>query len=181
MKHPLQCIQNRRPRIFFMLLVLTLVIMITMNLLGNPLVNSSAPYGIISFELAGNPQRAGNILSSWDHQEQLAAAFLIGLDFMFLALYSTTIGLGCIWSCDVLAASRWPLILFGIPLAWGQWLAALMDILENISLMFILLVSTASPWPELARGFAVIKFGLIFLGMVYIFLALAAHLTKKLL
>ena len=181
MKHPLQSIKNQRQRIFFILLGLTLLTMITMNLLGNPLVNAAAPYGIISLELAGNSQRAAQIIRSWDQQEQITAGFLIGLDFLFLALYSTTIGLGCIWARDVLAASRWPLTRFGIPLAWGQWLAAVLDVLENISLMIILLASTASPWPELARGFAVIKFGLVFLGMVYVFLALATHLTKKLL
>ena len=179
MKHPFQNLGSERRGLFLVLLVLTLLVMGAMNVLGSPLINSAAPFGIISFELAGSSQRAAEILASWDHDAQLYAALNLGLDFLFMVLYSTTIGLGCIWASDVLAVNNWPLEKIGLPLAWGQWLAALLDALENIALIVILLSTGLSPWSELARIFAIVKFGLVFLGMVYVFLGLVSHLTRR--
>jgi hypothetical protein len=173
MPHPLENVLNRKKNTLFLtLLGLTLAIMLVMNGAGGRLNTVAAPYGIVSFELAGSPQKAQVILDSWDHPAQLQAAFIQGLDYLYLVLYSTTIAQACLWAAKTLGRAGWPLASVGIPLAWGLWLAALSDAVENLALVEILFGSNASPWPEIAAVCAIIKFTLIFLGLVYALYAL---------
>jgi hypothetical protein len=181
MRHPFELIPPaRRKTLFWFLLALTLAVMALMNLVGAPLINLQAPLGIVSFELAGSVSRASEIIASWDARAQRYAAFGLGLDYVFMLAYASTISLACLWAGQVLRSHGWPLSSAARPLAWGQWLAAVLDALENLSLTIILLEVVRSPWPELARVCAVLKFGLIFLGLVYAFLALAVSLLHRL-
>lgn len=173
MRHPLENLNQRaRNPLFFVLLSLTIVVMIVMNSAGSILNTEDAPYGIISFEFAGNVQRAQAILASWDAAAQVHAAFIQGLDFLYLAIYSTTIALACLWAGETLKRATWPPVSLGLFLAWGLWFAALCDALENFALVKMLFGSISSPWPQIASVCAVIKFALIFLGLVYALYAL---------
>ena len=179
MPHPFENIKIAHlKRIYWPLLVITLVIMGLLNWVSLPLNTEAAPLGIVSYEIAGSVTQAQNILASWDPNARLAAAFGLGLDYLFMVAYSTTLGLGCIWAADVLKRRAWPLANLGARLAWGQWLAALLDAVENMALFVLLITTVQSPWPELARWCALVKFALIFVGLIYIFLALAASLTR---
>lgn len=153
--------------------------MVVMSWVGLPLETQAAPYGIISYELAGNAPESLSILASWDEGARTHAAFSLGLDYLFLVLYSTTIGLACIWAAMVLKANNWRLAMVGIPLAWGLWLAALLDGVENVALVSILFGSDAQYWSLVARWCAVIKFGIIFIGLTYAFLGAAVYLSSK--
>lgn len=181
MRHPLDSLPPKKHKLYFwLLLVVTLVIMTLLNLVGEPLITGSAPYGIVSYELAGSPSRAEAVLTSWDPGVRAHAAFSLGFDYLFLLAYSTTIALACLWAAGVLKARAWPLAALGAPLAWGQWLAALLDALENLALTVVLFTAPASPWPEVARWSAILKFSLVFAGMVYAFLGLAVSLIQRL-
>ncbi|HEX7973273.1 MAG TPA: hypothetical protein VF498_02610 [Anaerolineales bacterium] len=169
-----------RGRVFWPLLAATLALMVLLNWEGGPLVTSPAPYGIVSFELAGSVDRSQAILDSWDANAQLHAAFSLGVDYLFMVLYSAAIGLACIWSADRLHRLGWPLASLGAWLAWGLWLAALFDAVENVALLSNLFNGVIYPWPIIAYICALFKFGLILLGMVYTFFALAAHLASRL-
>ena len=143
-----------------------------------------APNGIDSFEFAGSMEYADKVIRSWDEAVRILAAFSIGLDFLFLILYSTTIGLACLWSGEMLAARQWTLAALGEPLAWGQWFAALLDIVENIALMAVLVTSVQAGQihelvPRIAQICAGIKFGLVFLGLTYTFLGVVVHKVGK--
>jgi hypothetical protein len=148
--------------------VATLAIMLTLNFIDAPLRSDSAPQGIISFEFAGDVETAEEIINSWNSQAQKQAAFSIGYDYLFLITYSTTIALACIWSSKFVAQSNSRLVLAGILLAWGQWLAALFDGVENAALFISLVQRPVSPLPEIARIAASLKFVLILLGLVYV-------------
>ncbi len=181
MHHPLQSIPpSRRKALFWGMLVATLLWMALMQVVSAPLITPDAPQGIVSFELAGSLGKAKWILASWDAHARLYAAFGLGIDYIFMLLYSTTIGLACLWAGDVLHAMRWPLSGLGVGLAWGQWLAAALDALENVALAILLLQGLAHGWPELARLCAVLKFALIISGLVYAFGGLAAYLFQRL-
>jgi hypothetical protein len=180
MSHPLLLIpQNKRKVVFWSLFAATLAWMVIMQIVNAPLITADAPQGIISFELAGSLGKAKWMLISWDVRAQKFAAFGLGIDYVFMLLYSTTIALACIWSGEVLRAVRWPLSGIGISLAWGQWIAAALDAVENIALATILLGGLAHPWPELARWCALFKFALIFIGLVYTFFGLVARLAQR--
>ena len=47
-------------------------------------------------------------------------------------------------------------------------LAAILDSIENMALTTLILGSVVSPWPEIARWCAILKFTLIFIGIVYV-------------
>jgi hypothetical protein len=164
MGHPLQ--DKVTGRVFFPLLVATLVVMAVMNVTGKPLITEAAPQGIISFELAGDVPTAQAILDSWDAPSRVYAGFSLGFDFLFMPLYSTTIGLGCLWAAQVWRRSR---LLAGAGgyLAWGQWLAASLDVVENVALWHSLVGGPAAPWPRLAWVCAEVKFALVLLGLAY--------------
>jgi hypothetical protein len=180
MRHPFQAIPPEvRPKVFWPMLAITLFLLVLLNLEGKPMVTPAAPLGIVSYELAGSVSRAQQILASWDQRAQLSAAFSLGLDYVFMLAYSTTIGLACIWTADVLRRRSWPLAWVGAPLAWGQWLAAAFDATENIALVIILFGTVQAPWPEVARWCAIFKFSLIFLGLVYAFFGLVVSLVVK--
>jgi hypothetical protein len=164
-------------RVFWPALAATLLLMLILNLVGAPLETPAAPYGIISFELAGSPVQASTILDSWDPAAKVRAGFSLGLDYLFMLAYASALSLACLWAAAGLRSRRWPLGGLGLPLAAGQWLAALFDAAENIALALLLFGYPAGPLPQAARICALLKFGLIFLGMVYAFLGAAARLV----
>jgi hypothetical protein len=158
-----------------------LALMLVMNLTGAPLINATAPLGIVSFELARTPQASAAILASWDASAQRFAAFGLGLDYLFMLAYAGALALACLKAAAVLQRCRWPLSGWGRYAAWGVAAAALLDAIENVALSVILLgQQPLAPWPQLAAVCAALKFALLFLALVYVFYALAAALASRL-
>jgi len=181
MNHPFESIPPRnRKNIFWFLLIFTLLVMFFLNLIGAPLITEVAPGGIISYEFAGTVSKTTEILDSWDQNALLHAAFSLGLDYLFMVVYASTISLACIWASDVIRSKGWPLASSGLFLAWGLWLAALFDAVENLGLTLNLFGPVMSPWPEIARWCATIKFILIFLGLIYSLYGLVVGIFSRL-
>ena len=174
MKHPLERISpQQRTVIFYILLGVTIILLISMNFVGMPLNNTSAPQGIISFEFAATPERAQEMLDSWSPAARIRAGFIQGLDFLFPLAYSTTVGLGCVMAAGVITRRGQAIARLGPWLAWGLWLAAALDYIENIGLVLLLLGAVQSPYPQIAAVCATLKFVLIIAGLVYSFYGLA--------
>ena len=155
---------NQKKQTVFVLLILTGIIFAGISILDIPLKTSAAPNGIVSFELAGNQEQAQEILSSWSGISRIYAGLSLGLDYLFLFLYSALISLGCILIIENRFKTNKILYFIGIYLAWAQFGAALSDSLENLSLIQILLGSKGELWPHIAMGCAVIKFIIVFTG-----------------
>jgi hypothetical protein len=150
--------------------VLTIVVMVSLQVLGGPLTTEAAPMGIISFELAGDISKSQSMVESWGQQGQVYAGLNLGLDYLFMVAYASAIGLGCVlvsrsWAKKVAFVAS-----VGAVLSWGQWLAALLDAVENYALIRLLLGSADKLWPVLAQWCAVPKFLLVGAGLVYIIL-----------
>ena len=181
MRHPFQSVpSSKRKILFWFLLASTLLLMFILNVVGAPLMTDAAPAGIVSYELAGNPINAEQILSSWNQDARLHAAFSLGLDYLFMVVYAAAISLGCVWAAEIIRSRGWPLASLGVYLAWGQWLAAILDAVENLGLTLILFNPVVSPWPEIARWCATLKFALIFLGLVYALYGLTVGIVSRL-
>ena len=105
------------------------------------------------------------------------AAFIQGLDFLFPLVYSSAIGLGCLMAGGVLQVRKWPLSRLGGMLAWGLWLAAGFDYIENFALTALLFGTEGATWAMLSTVCATVKFLLIFLGMVYALYGLMIRLV----
>jgi hypothetical protein len=180
MSHPFEKLHPAiQRRLFIFLLILTILIMLVMNMVGTILYTAESPSGIISFELAYSPARAYQIINSWSTSAQLRAAFIQGLDFLFPLVYSTMFGIGSIMAGGVLRIRGKPFARWGVILAWGLWLAAICDYIENIALITLLFGRVVSPFPEIAGVCAVIKFAMILIGSIYIIYGLVMRIIPK--
>ncbi|MFQ5434212.1 MAG: hypothetical protein ACE5FD_04980 [Anaerolineae bacterium] len=164
---------QQQNRLFVFFFVLTLVVMAALQILGRPLTTDAAPAGIVSFELAGDLASARQMIASWGPDGGAYAGLNLGLDFLFMALYPVAIGLGC-----VLVGRTW-LPFVGSLLAWGQLAAGLLDVVENASLIQVLLGANTEWWPGLARWCAIPKFSLVVLGLVFVLVGTAVKLVKR--
>lgn len=154
---------------FWIVVISTLALLIALNLLG-PSATTSAPLGIVSFELAGSPQAANAVLAGWGPADRLKAAFSLGLDFLFIPLYAWAIGWGALKAGREVERRGWPLAQAARPAIFAVGAAATLDVLENSALVKVLFAAEVrSPWPEAARWLAIGKFGLLFCGLVYVF------------
>ena len=192
MRHPLEFIPTEyRKRLFFMFLALTLILFAIFRVLDQPLHTDAAPGGIVSFELAGNPQTARAITDSWKQLSLLLssvagqpnpdivnvayvfAAFGLGLDYLFMPLYALALALATLLVSG--RHSGWMKSL-GVTAGYGAFAAALFDAVENYALLQMLLGNIQSSYPVLAAFCAILKFGLLAFGVLY---ALAAWLLPK--
>jgi len=170
MKHPLlQIPRGRRLFLFLIFLGLTLLVMMALNVSGRALTNDSAPSGIVSYEFAGDRAAAQEIINSWDETARVYAGFNLGLDFLYLLLYSTTIAMALLWLTDGIQA-RWLANLAQF-LAWGLWLAALLDACENYALFTMLVDGPSATWPQVAWWCAAVKFSLVIAGLLLVLVA----------
>lgn len=166
--HPFQNIRLcYAVKLFRVLLVLTLVLSVALWV-----SSATLKPGIIEFEFF--PLETIQI---WNNSDQVRAAFNTGLDFLYLLVYSNTIASACIWASRRLRA---PWSDVGIWLAWGQWLAAGFDVVENIALVSILFGSRSIVFAQIARGSAGLKFAAIVLGLFYVGVTAIFHRPRRL-
>jgi hypothetical protein len=127
--------------------------------------------GIIDLELAFTDERTAALLAQWSAPEQLRLAFGLGFDYLFMPLYSTTLALACVWVTQISRPGwRSAAALF----AWGLWVAAAFDAVENVAMLTSLLGSASGTTALVAGVCAVVKFTLIIAGIVFVVVALVA-------
>ena len=136
-----------------------------MNSINSHLINDQVPNGIVSLELAGSITNAELILASWDKSAQFQAGLSMGLDFLFLIAYSITIALGCLL---VIKNSSIFIQKIGLWLAVSQFLAAGLDVIENLAMIKLLAGSTRDILPAIAYRCAIPKFIIILAGLVFL-------------
>ena len=155
-------------RAFLGVFVFTLAAMMSMNIIGHPLVNETAPQGIVSFEFAGTLDAAHRMMESWGEKGRVSAGLSLGFDYLFLVVYALCIALGCVLVARAMQNRVKILVPVGALLAWAQFLAAILDAVENFALIRALLGSSAQLWPALARLCAGPKFLIVSAGLLYI-------------
>lgn len=142
------------------------------------LINSICKNGIVSFEFAKDIESSNTIINSWNQQATKAAYSSLILDFLFLIVYSSFIGL-LIHKIVKQTKEDSFISNLGTLLIWGVFLAALFDAIENIALLNLLLGDLNQIWSSTAYYFAVLKFTLIFGCMVYILVGWILIIAKK--
>lgn len=168
MPHPLAAIPaDRRRAVVRTFVTATVVLSAVLLAVDQPLRTAAAPRGIIAFELARDVPTAAAIVDSWDARARSYAAFSLGLDFLYPAVYSTAFAFGVRWAAGVFTARGSGLAGLGPALAWAQWGAALCDYVENVALCLVLFGGARSPWPAVAWAFASAKFLALAVGLAY--------------
>jgi len=184
-EHPLQFVPlSYRKQFFFTFLFLTLVLFAVFRVLDQPLQTDAAPNGIVSFELAENTLTARAITDSWKQLSLLLsatgqpnsdivnvayvfAAFGLGLDYLFMPIYALALGFATLLVTQKHAG--W-LHSLAVVAAYGAFVAALFDAVENYALFQILLGRGESSYPEIAAFCATIKFSLLIFGIMVVLL-----------
>jgi hypothetical protein len=184
MRHPLEFVpQNLVRPLFYVFFILTISIFGIFNVLDVPLRTETAPNGIVSLELAGTPERAFQIMVSWEPinyqgpeivvtRGHLIAAFGLGLDYLFMPVYAFALGFGTLMAT---AKHKGRIKQLGVIAGWGAFIAALFDAVENYMLFQVVLGDFSSPRPEIAALCATIKFFLLIFGLVVIGVARATR------
>jgi hypothetical protein len=163
MQHPLEFIpQHLHKPLFYVFFFSTLLIFYVFKGLDAPLHTSTAPSGIVSFELAWKAGTAQNIIKSWDSDARIFAAFGLGLDYLFMPSYAMALSLGILLTLNRRIGGYYRLAAW---MGWGALAAALFDAVENYALWKELTGSVSFPYPEIAALCATIKFALLFIGL----------------
>jgi hypothetical protein len=172
MTHPLASLpHDKRVRVFVALLIATLVLTFLFRFIG-----PNQPT-IVDFELAGSVPKAQAIVDAWSETDRIRAGFSLGIDYLYMPVYSTTIALACVLAALVLKSTAWRSI--GLLLAWGLWAAAIFDAVENVALFTILLGNNVAPYPQVAQLCATIKFALILAGLLYAVVGVTAKVVAR--
>lgn len=173
MSHPLESIPDAlRSRVFVWLLIATALLFFLFRFIGpdNP--------NIVQFEMAGSVTNSQAIVDAWNPVDRIHAGFSLGIDYLFMPVYSTALALACLMAAGVLTSKRWRSI--GLLLAWGAWFAAIFDATENLALLKILFdLNAIDSWPQIAATCATIKFTLIAIGIIYALAGLAARFIRR--
>ncbi len=170
--HPFASLSRRaRRRALLACAVLALALMLELSALEAKLRTPASPHGIVSFELAGNAERAGSILEAWGPEGSARATRSLWLDFFFLTSYAPAIGLLCAAASDRARIRESVLAGLGAALAWGQLAAGGLDAIENFALLRVLSGASLDRWPAVAAACAWPKFALVAAGLIYVLAA----------
>ena len=162
---------THRARVLACLIALTAALSLWLTVLGAPLATDAAPDGIVSFELARTAEASRVILDSWDATAREAAMLVQGVDFLFLLAYPAFFSLAAVQLGRRLGG---PWQRLAGPLAWAVWLAAPLDVVENLALIEQLRSGVSAGAAFIAWACAVPKFALVGVLAGYVLAALAA-------
>ena len=180
-RHPFEWISlSAQKRAFWVLFVVTIIVMATLQVLDTHLKNEVAASGIVSFEFAGDLSLAQKMVESWGRKGRIAAGVSLGLDYLFLLTYAGSIGMGCVLVARSVSMRSKQLFSVGVFLAWALLVAALLDAVENYALIRILLGSNLTIWPKVAKWCAIPKFAIVVAGLVYLLIgAVVSFLSRR--
>lgn len=153
--------------VFWASCLLSILLMVVLGKLDHSLRTDAAPFGIISFELAG--ARAPAILASWSPAQRADALLLQGLDALFLVAYSSFLASAALRLARRVGDRASRLARLGPVVAWLSGLAGLCDAIENVPLIRMLRAGAADPsQAQLALVCATLKFTLVAIGLLYV-------------
>jgi len=165
--------------LFLTLLFLLIANIVTIRYFDAPLKNQICESGITSFELAKDLDISIEILNSWDASAKIAMALSLGFDFLFLLVYSSFIAL-LIYRVNFKLWKEHSFYLVGKLLIYAIFLAAFFDVIENIALIKLMLGDLSQIWSSISYYFAVVKFGIVLICIIYLLLSWIGLLVRKL-
>ena len=155
----------------------TLVVWLLLRWQGRSLeMPEHSPAGIVSLELSATPAAAIQLLEAWQGDRIETAKKNIGLDFVFIFFYSWLYYTLC-GNIAVRQNQLWGRV--GVLLAIGSMLAALLDVLENILMLFTLNGHFTSFSLLATTSLASLKFLLLILATIYVLIGWWIMLKRR--
>ena len=144
-----------------------------LRLQGDGLITATSSLGIVDLELADTPSRLSALLLAWN---KTIAVNNILIDFLFIPSYALFLSLGC---RQLAMGYRQSILLtIGNFTAKGVWLAAFLDVIENLLMLGSIHGYYSSSSLELTRWVAIIKFSLVAIAVLFL-LACSIHYPFK--
>ncbi len=190
--HPLQRLEEARMRRWCKgLMLATVAMMVVLTMLDQPLEISKDlrqelgikhGTGIVALEL-----KARQTVDAWqvadereprDWPRKRYAQINVGLDFAFLLIYSTALALACLLRIPVWKSRLGQRL--AVLLAWGLWIAAALDAVENVALLMLLGGDGNPALPQVARFAAIPKFALVSAALLYLLMSLPIGWLRRL-
>jgi len=149
-------------------LIITVGVAIALQLSGRYLVTKEAPFGIVSFEFAGDLINAQTIMNSWGQNGKVYAGLNLGMDYLFLVAYTLLLASASILVTERVKAKWEQMRITGYIIVIGCLLAGFLDAIENYALINILVGNGSDFLAQLALWCAIPKFVLVGLGIIYL-------------
>lgn len=135
--------------------------------------------GIIPFEVTGGQDRADEIMDEWGEKGQDAARESLWIDFGYLIAYGTFFTLAAAATRDLARSRGWMrMARIGAVVVYFAVLSAAFDAFENTCLL-LTLEGSGDIFPLLATIFAVCKFLLLAVVIVYLLAGLLMRLRNR--
>jgi hypothetical protein len=139
-------------------------------------VVAAGGFDIVDLELAGSVERANEAITGADLGAVRSAIYL---DFAFLFFYGLALSTGSLWARRQFkggVGSR-----LGIPVATAAVVAAVLDIVENLSMLgYLNGWADWSGWIPLARVVAIPKFLLVLISITYVLIGVGIWAFRSL-
>jgi hypothetical protein len=134
-------------------------------------------YSLLAFEKAGSVERSTEIVEAWGEAGKRAAWWQLALDTPFLIGY----GLFGAGACAAVArraggVGRTRLRRAAMVVVWFGPLAAVADLMQNVSLALILSGHIDSPWPQISAADGTLT--LLLMGAALLFALLGWFATR---
>jgi hypothetical protein len=180
MAHPFQWIRTEyRTKVLWVSGSFTILMLVVMTITGAPLKTPVAGQGIISFELAHTLRQAQVIMDSWNPAQKMAAAYNLGIDYLFMLVYAFFLSFFCFTRAEKLNAQKPDWARLGRALGWLQLTAGVLDAMENYMLYRLLFSPPQEVFAQLAFWFASFKFAFVLAGIVYLLIGYAFKNESK--
>lgn len=150
------------------------VLLAVLALLDGRMQDAGGP-GIVPFELAGSSERAAEIMAEWGEEGQDAARLSLWLDFPYLVAWGSFLALAVAAVRSRAAERDWRRFarVGGVVVVFAV-VAAACDAVEDVNLLLTLEGHGGSAAPAIAMGFAVAKFALMIVAVIYLAAGLLA-------
>lgn len=164
--------------LWIIVLVGFLIVLLVEIFVFVPIEATVSTYGILDYEFAWTSGRAETILSVWGSEGINNQVIAIYWDFLFIIGYvSLTFGLITI----AFRKSEGKIQTIGAFMTITPFLTGIFDVIENIFLILMTETPTAvsESHPLIASLSATIKFGFLFIGIIYFIVTILFILINK--
>lgn len=145
-----------------------------LRLQGAGLITDISSMGIVDLELADSPSRLSTLLLAWN---KTTVVNNILIDFLFIPSYALFLSLGC--RNLAISTNNTEMIRVGHITAKGVWLAALLDVIENLLMLGSIEGYYSTSSLVLTRWVAIIKFLLVAIAILFLLTGSIYYLVKK--
>ena len=170
-----------KKKVLILITIISFIAFILLTLVMAPTelyLKENTGYGVFEFEFAWTAERINQIFNAWGSDGQQRQTLVTYIDFLYIVSY-----VFCYTGCILLITRKLEnkSQKIGLKMTTTPLIAGIFDVIENINLLLMLANDTfiRSGSPFIASLCATIKFGMLFLGLIFILYGILVLIVKK--